>query len=271
MPAEPNIVEPLLRLGSFALALVTLVAAERLTPRRPQRLDRLLRWPGNLGIGMLNTFVVRLLLPASAVGFAVAVENRGLGLLNMSGTSPAIAAILAFLILDLAIYMQHRALHHFPLLWRMHRMHHVDADVDVTTALRFHPLEIAFSMLVKLSIIAVLGAPAGAVLAFEIILNVCAMFNHSNIHIPEWLDRPLRRLVVTPDMHRVHHSVLQSERDSNFGFNLSIWDRLLGTYTPEPAGGHLRMRLGLANYAARDGTRMHRMLTDPFSKPADNG
>ena len=265
MPESISLIEPLLRLGSFALALAVLAAGEALAPRRVLSIDRLIRWPGNLGVGMLNTFVIRLLLPASAVGFAAAMESADVGLLNISGTAPLIANVLAFVLLDLSIYLQHRALHHFPLLWRLHRMHHVDADVDVTTALRFHPLEIVLSMALKLIVIAALGAPAIAVLAFEVVLNVCAMFNHSNIALPLPLDRLLRQLVVTPDMHRIHHSVRRAETDSNFGFNLAVWDRLFGTYTDLPAAGHVEMITGLPGYAPAEGTRIHRMLTDPFA------
>ncbi|MEE4186802.1 MAG: sterol desaturase family protein [Gammaproteobacteria bacterium] len=264
MPETVSLFEPVLRLGSFALALAVLAAAEALAPRRRLTLDRLIRWPGNLGIGMLNTFVVRLLLPASAVGFAALLEQEQVGLFNISQTSPVVAGLLAFVALDFTIYLQHRALHHFPLLWRMHRMHHVDADVDVSTALRFHPIEIVFSLGVKLIAIALLGAPAAAVLAFEVVLNVCAMFNHSNIALPLGLDRALRLAVVTPDMHRIHHSVRRVETDSNFGFNLSVWDRLLGTYTDAPADGQEQMITGLPGYAPAEGTRIHRMLADPL-------
>lgn len=266
MPETVSLFEPLLRLGSFAVALAVLAAAERLAPRRRLGIDRLLRWPGNLGIGMLNTFIIRLLLPASAVGFAALLEQRDVGLFNLNPTPAVISVPLAFIALDLVIYLQHRALHQFPLLWRMHRMHHIDADVDVTTALRFHPVEIVFSMGVKLITIAALGAPAAAVLAFEVVLNVCAMFNHSNVALPLWLDSVLRRVIVTPDMHRIHHSVQRAETDSNFGFNLSVWDRLFATYTAMPADGQENMTTGLPGYTPAEGTRIHAMLADPLSR-----
>jgi sterol desaturase/sphingolipid hydroxylase (fatty acid hydroxylase superfamily) len=256
--------EPLIRLGGFAGVLLILFLAEALAPRRKLKLDRLIRWPGNLGIGLVNTLVVRLILPASAVGIAALAQQANIGLLNQSALPALPNLLLACIVLDAVIYVQHRAMHRFPLLWRLHRMHHVDTDIDVTTALRFHPLEIVLSMLIKIAAIVLLGAPPEAVLMFEVALNACAMFNHANLNLPQWLDGPLRLLIVTPDMHRIHHSVRQQETNSNYGFSVSLWDRLFGTYTAEPEGGQTGFTTGLPGYAAKDGARIDRMLVDPL-------
>ncbi|WIY27581.1 sterol desaturase family protein [Parasedimentitalea psychrophila] len=231
-------------LGLFALFAV----AEQLVPRRPRQQPRRRRWRTNLMITVVNTLTLRALaigLPLLAVGAAITAQSQGWGLFNMVELPPALEVVLAILILDLAIWLQHLITHKIPLLWRLHRVHHADRDMDVTTALRFHPVEIALSMLLKIGLIYGLGPSAVAVVLFEIMLNGTAMFNHSNLRLPLPLDRILRRLLVTPDMHRVHHSTLRAEHDSNYGFALSIWDHLFGTYIAQPAKGHNQMTVGL--------------------------
>ncbi|WP_303978578.1 sterol desaturase family protein [Dongia mobilis] len=256
--------EPQIRAGIFAGMLLVMMLWEVLAPRRPQVIPRRRRWPANLGIVILNAILLRLIFPIAAMGMAVAAEVHGWGLLNQFGTGPSIAIPLSVLLLDLAIYLQHRLFHAVPLLWRLHRMHHADLELDVTTGARFHPVEILLSMLIKIALVAALGAPAVAVLLFEILLNATAMFNHSNVAMPTLLDRLLRRVLVTPDMHRVHHSVVPAETDSNFGFNLSLWDRLLGTYRAEPAAGQLGMTIVLELFRDPQELRLDRMLLQPL-------
>jgi len=217
---------------------------------------------------VLNTALVRLFLPAAAVGFAVVSERRGWGLLNDLHVSPWTAVVTTVLVLDLAIYLQHVMFHSVPVLWRVHRMHHVDLDFDVTTGLRFHPIEIALSLLIKLGVVAALGASAVGVLIFEVLLNATSLFNHGNISIPPQIDRWLRWLVVTPDMHRVHHSNVVQETNSNFGFNLPWWDRLLGTYRAQPAAGHESMTIGIEQFRDLGELRLDHMLTHPLRAPS---
>lgn len=256
--------EPLIRLAAFAGVLLSMVLFELLAPRRPQEHPRRARWPGNLGIVALDTLLVRLMFPAAAVGVALLAERGGWGLLNVL-EPPAWAAITAsVLVLDLTIYFQHVLLHAVPALWRLHRMHHADLDFDVTTGVRFHPLEIVLSMVIKLGVVAALGAPAVAVLIFEVLLNASSMFNHGNVRIPGRLDAALRWLVVTPDMHRVHHSIVPRETNSNFGFNVPWWDRLFGTYRPQPAAGHEGMTIGIEQFRDARELQLHRMLAQPF-------
>jgi len=253
--------------------LVLIVLWERLTPRRPQSIKRLIRWPNNLGLVVLNTFVVRLLFPLAGVGMALLAQAKGWGLFNIV-PGPAWFAIPAgLLLLDLTIYGQHVAFHAVPLLWRLHRMHHADLEFDVTTGLRFHPGEIVVSMLVKLLAIVVLGALPIVVLAFEVVLNATSIFNHGNVRFPPRLDRVLRLLVVTPDMHRVHHSIDRRETDSNFGFNVPWWDRLFGTYRAQPALGHDRMTLGIDLFREERELWLDRMLLQPLRRdvPATSG
>ena len=252
------------RLLAFTGVLALLVAWELFAPRRPRTLGRPARWPGNLGVVAIDTALVRLLLPVSAVGLALVCEARGWGLLQVAGLPAWVTIILAFLALDLAIYLQHALFHAVPALWRLHRMHHADQDIDVTTGVRFHPVEILLSMGIKFAVIAALGAPAVAVLIFEVLLNATSMFNHSNVAMPTWLDRALRWIVVTPDMHRVHHSVVVRETDSNFGFNLPWWDRLFGTYRDQPEAGHADMTIGISQFRQVGEQRLDRMLTQPF-------
>jgi sterol desaturase/sphingolipid hydroxylase (fatty acid hydroxylase superfamily) len=262
----PN--ESIIRLAVFFGVLGIVAAWEALAPRRHRALGRPVRWPSNLAVVALNTALVRLLFPLTTVGFAALGEERGWGLLGRLDHPYWLAVVLAFLGLDLAIYLQHVLFHAVPVLWRLHRMHHADLDIDVTTGGRFHPIEILLSMAIKLAAIAALGAPALAVLAFEILLNATSMFNHGNIRMPLPVDRVLRWIVVTPDMHRVHHSVVPRETNSNFGFNMPWWDRLFGTYRAQPAAGHEGMTIGIRQFRASREQRLDRMLTQPFREAA---
>jgi sterol desaturase/sphingolipid hydroxylase (fatty acid hydroxylase superfamily) len=256
--------EPAIRIGAFAGVFALMALWELLAPRRALAIGRRRRWPSNLGIVALDTLLLRLLFPTAAVGTALLGEARGWGMLPGIGLSGWPAVAVAMVVLDLAVYLQHVLFHAVPALWRLHRMHHADLDFDVTTGNRFHPIEILLSMAWKLAIVVALGAPAAAVLGFEVLLNATAMFNHGNVRMPERLDRWLRCLVVTPDMHRVHHSIVPAETDSNFGFNLPWWDRLLGTYRPAPAAGHERMTIGLEQFRDPGELRLDRMLLQPF-------
>jgi sterol desaturase/sphingolipid hydroxylase (fatty acid hydroxylase superfamily) len=256
--------ETTIRLGIFAGVLLGVALWEVLAPRRKLSLPRLARWPGNLGLVALNTLVLRFAFPFAAVATAwVAVEN-GWGLFNVYGLPGWLAVGLAVLLLDLTIYIQHVMVHAIPLFWRLHRLHHADLDYDVTTGARFHPLEIILSMAIKIGAIILLGAPALAVLIFEVLLNATAMFNHGNIRLPRRLDRVLRWIVVTPDMHRVHHSVHPRETNSNFGFNLPWWDRLFGTYRAQPEAGHDGMTLGIEQFRDRKYARLGWLLIQPL-------
>jgi sterol desaturase/sphingolipid hydroxylase (fatty acid hydroxylase superfamily) len=256
--------ETAIRLGCFSLVLLLMILWEWRRPRRTLSLPRGRRWPANLGIIAVDSVVVRLAFPVLAVGMAGLAADQGWGLFNQLNAPFWLAFIASLLLLDLAIYTQHVIFHRVPWLWRLHRMHHTDLDFDVTTALRFHPLEIVLSMLIKLAVVVALGAPAVAVMLFEVILNATAMFNHGNVRLPLWLDRRLRWMVVTPDMHRVHHSVRVEETDSNFGFNLPWWDRLFGTYRDQPRAGHTGMTIGLEYFRDRRATALTQLLLQPF-------
>ena len=258
--------EPTIRLSFFLGVFIVIALWEAAAPCRPRSLGRLMRWPSNLGIVALNTVVIRLLFPVAAVGLAVQVSGAGWGLLNQVDLPLWLEVILAVVLLDAAIYLQHVMFHAVPALWRLHRMHHADLDYDTTTGLRFHPIEIALSVGIKVAAIVLLGAPAMAVLVFEVVLNATAMFNHANVRLPTGLDRVLRLVVVTPDMHRVHHSVVTAETDSNFGFNLPWWDRLMGTYRAQPAAGHQGMTIGLEIFRDPGELRLVRLLTQPFRR-----
>jgi sterol desaturase/sphingolipid hydroxylase (fatty acid hydroxylase superfamily) len=258
--------EPLIRLGCFAGVLAALALWEALAPRRRQEIGRARRWPNNLGVIAVDTIVLRIFFPTAAVGFALLGEERGWGLLN-NLTWPAWAkVVVAIVVLDLVIYLQHVLFHSVPALWRLHRMHHADLEFDVTTGVRFHPVEIVISMIIKIGTVTALGAPALGVLAFEVILNATSMFSHSNVRLPERLDGAVRWFLVTPDMHRVHHSIERREADSNFGFNLSWWDRLFGTYRPEPEAGQEGMTLGIPQFREVRELRLDRMLLQPLRK-----
>lgn len=256
--------EPVIRLSFFGAMLITMAVFEALWPRRARNHSRWLRWPNNLGITFLNTMLARILFPVSAVAFALSLETRGIGLLAWSGLPAPLALVLGVILLDLAIYAQHVVLHLVPALWRLHRMHHADLDFDVTTGSRFHPLEILLSMLFKLAMVTVLGAPALAVLIFEVLLNATSIFNHSNLAIPLAMDRALRLVLVTPDMHRVHHSINIRETNSNYGFNLPWWDRLFGTYRDQPEQGHQAMQIGIEQFRAPRELWLDRLLTQPL-------
>ena len=260
---DPNS-ELLIRLGAAVAIFGPLALWELLAPRRAAAVGRARRWPSNLAIVVLDALLVRLLIPAAAVGVAVIAAQRGWGLLNIAPWPPLLEGLIGFVALDLAIYGQHVAFHKVPLLWRLHRMHHADLDIDVTTGLRFHPIEILLSMLLKMAVVVLIGIPATAVIVFEVVLNATSMFNHSNAAMPAWLDRIVRLLVVTPDMHRVHHSVLRRETDSNFGFNLPWWDRLFRTYRGVPEAGHDGMTVGLPIFRDPKELRLDRLLSQPF-------
>ena len=260
-----------IRLAAFAGVFSVMALWELLAPRRPLAVGRASRWPSNLGILVADVLVVRLLLPTAAAGVALVAAERGFGLFHVIGLPFWLAAPIGFLALDLVIYGQHVMFHHVPWLWRLHRMHHADLDIDVTTGVRFHPVEILLSLVIKIATVALLGIPAAAVVCFEVVLNATSMFNHANASLPAWLDRVARLMLVTPDMHRVHHSVLRQETDSNFGFNLPWWDRLFGTYRAEPRAGHDGMTIGLPVFRDPGELRLDRLLTQPFRAPAEGG
>lgn len=240
--------EPLIRLASFFGIFVLMAVWELMAPRRPLTAPRVRRWPINLSIVVLNTLTVRLLFSATAVGMAALAAQNQWGVLNLVGWPTWVTVAAALVAMDFTLYLQHVVFHAVPALWRLHMMHHADLDVDVTTGARFHPIEIVLSMLIKLAAVPLIGAPPAAVLIFEVVLNATSMFNHSNVRMPETLDRLLRWIVVTPDMHRIHHSVVRDETNSNFGFSLPWWDRLLGTYRPEPTKSQVEMPLGLEQF-----------------------
>jgi sterol desaturase/sphingolipid hydroxylase (fatty acid hydroxylase superfamily) len=256
--------EPLIRLVCFVGVLVVMMVGEVFAPRRPLTVSKTVRWIHNLSLGVLDTVLLRILFPVAAVDMAVIVQTHGWGLFNQWAVPDWIAITGSMLALDFIIYLQHRAFHAIPICWRFHRVHHVDLDLDVTSGVRFHPVEILVSMGIKMLTVSGLGAPPIAVVAFEILLNATALFNHSNLNISVPLDRVLRQCVVTPDMHRVHHSMLVDETNHNFSFNLPWWDKLLGTYCAQPAAGHHLMTLGLADLRDESLERLPQMLALPF-------
>ncbi|MBT4836198.1 MAG: sterol desaturase family protein [Methylococcales bacterium] len=240
--------ETTIRLAFFIGVFMIVALWEIASPRRTLTESKIVRWFSNLSIVALNTVIVRLLFPAAAVGVSAYVSTHQWGLLNYYNLSTPVAIILAVIALDFIIYLQHVLVHAVPGLWNLHRVHHADLDYDVTTGSRFHPIEIIISMLIKFASIVVLGAPVVAVIIFEVILNACAMFNHGNIYLPQKIDNILRLFIVTPDMHRVHHSNLADETNSNFGFNLPWWDRLFGTYKAQPDKGHIDTTIGITTF-----------------------
>ena len=258
----------LIRLLAFAAVFLLMAAIELIRPKRRLSVSKPRRWLTNLGIAGVDTLVLRLMaalaVPVAAVAAAFFAKERGLGLLNQVEWPYWVKLVIALLALDLAIWFQHLVSHKVPVFWRLHQVHHADRDIDVTTAVRFHPVEIALSMLWKIVVVIPLGASPFAVFLFEVILNACAMFNHANIALPAWLDRVLRLFIVTPDMHRVHHSVLYREHDRNYGFNLSLWDRLFRTYLAQPEAGHQGMTIGLPPYQSEAPTRFGWSLWLPF-------
>jgi sterol desaturase/sphingolipid hydroxylase (fatty acid hydroxylase superfamily) len=253
-----------IRLLFFAGILIIMAVWEILAPRRPLNTSKKLRWYSNLGLVFIDTLVLRLLLPIQAVGMALLAQNRGWGLLNNVAFPDWLKIAMGVFALDFMIYLQHALFHFIPLFWRLHRVHHTDLDFDVTTGIRFHPIEILLSMGIKMMAVITLGLSPLAVVLFEILLNATSMFNHGNVRLPVSIDRVLRLLVVTPEMHRVHHSVLIKEFNSNFGFNLPWWDRILGTYRAQPEAGHEAMTIGLAQFRKPNGLTLLRLLILPF-------
>jgi len=237
-----------IRLGFFFGTFMLMGLWEVLSPRRELLIKKSVRWLNNISLLVLNIIVIRLIFPTATIGMVIFVNNQGWGLFNYFNTPFWITTVASIVLLDLVVYLQHVMVHAVPLFWRLHRLHHTDQDYDITTGTRFHPIEILLSMLVKFGVIIILGPSILAVIIFEIFLNVMAMFNHSNINIPIKIDAFIRLFVVTPDMHRVHHSVEVDETNSNYGFNISLWDRLFGTYLAQPKAGHIKMKIGLNGF-----------------------
>lgn len=258
--------EAAIRACFFLLIFAAVAFAEFRIPRRRRTADKAGRWRVNLALTLIDAALVPPLFPILPMGIALICAARGWGFMNQLPVPFWAAVVAGVLLLDLVIYLQHVLFHMLPLFWRLHGMHHTDLDIDVTTGLRFHPLEIVLSMLIKLGMVAALGVPALAVLIFEILLNGTSLFNHGNIHLRLSLDRLLRLVVVTPDMHRVHHSVVARETNSNFGFNLPWWDRLFGTYRPQPAAGHEQMTIGLSGFRDEKALTLRAMLILPFRR-----
>lgn len=258
--------EPFIRLSAFSGGFILFALWEVLHARRNRSIGRKHRWPGNLGITLLNTLVLRLLFSTAAVGTAAAVYGAGYGALAVYHLPYWLKIVGTVLFLDFTVYIQHVMFHTLPLLRRIHRMHHIEQELDVTTGLRFHPFEMVLSTFLKMGAVAALGAPPLGVVLFEVILNFTSMFNHSNIYFHPRVDAVLRLIVVTPDMHRVHHSVYQDERNSNYGFSIPWWDRLLGTYRAQPRGGHLEMTLGYPGFLGRRNTAFYHLLVHPFER-----
>ena len=256
--------EPALRLGCFLAVFAVMAAWEIASPRR-SALVRFPRWLHNGSVAVLNTALLRLVFPSVAIGAAYLAQARGWGLLNHPAIPFGFAFAAAIIALDLAVYLQHVMFHAVPALWRLHTVHHADLDFDVTTGIRFHPAEILLSMVIKLAVVVLLGPPVVSVLAFEVLLSTTSLFNHANAHLPDRLDRILRWLVVTPDMHRVHHSAVPVETNSNFGFNLPWWDRLLGTYRDQPAAGHESMAIGVRQLRDPKRQSLPWLLVLPFT------
>ena len=257
--------EQTIRLSFFFGVLVFVAAWEMIAPRRVLTDNKKRRWFTNLSLVVINTAVVRFSLPILPIGMAYMAQERGWGILNMINLPDWIRIILAVMVLDFIIYIQHLLFHFLPILWRLHKMHHTDLDLDVTSGNRFHPIEIVISIGIKLIAVTLIGPPALAVVVFEVILNAIAQFNHGNILLPEAADRWLRLIVVTPDMHRVHHSVIPRETNSNFGFNLPWWDRLCGTYRPQPELGHTGMSIGLKEFRDPEKLSLYRLIILPFA------
>jgi sterol desaturase/sphingolipid hydroxylase (fatty acid hydroxylase superfamily) len=257
--------EVAIRLSFFLGVFAVMAVWEFVAPRRALTVSKVVRWANNLGLVFLNSFIVRFLFPAAAVGMAALASEQGWGILNYYEVPFLFAVIVSVVTMDFVIYLQHVMVHAVPALWRLHRVHHADPDFDVTTGSRFHPIEIILSMLIKFAVITVLGPPVVAVVIFEVLLNATAMFNHSNVRLNIAFDKFLRLIVVTPDMHRVHHSVEDDEANNNFGFSLPWWDRLFGTYKDQPRGGHENMTIGIHDYSeAKQVSWLPGMLWLPF-------
>ena len=255
--------EVALRLGCFLGVMLIVLGCERASPRRLITASRR-RWFANLGLIVIDTAILRLMLPAAMVGAALFAAERGWGLFNQIAAPLWLATAAVIVILDLGVWTQHLAMHKIEPLWRLHRVHHTDTEVDVTTGVRFHPFEILLSSAYKAALVIVLGAPPIAVIAFEVILSASSLFSHGNIRLPRGVDRLLRWAVVTPDMHRVHHSIVRAESDSNYGFNLALWDRVFGTYRPRPAAGHEGMTIGLPTFRRPSEQRLSQLLLQPL-------
>ncbi len=255
-----------IRVAIFAAVFLLMAVWEMWAPKRPLLLPKGRRWASNLGLIGLDAMAVRWLAPFPILWLAHHVETQRIGLINQFALPPWAAVCLTIIALDLVIYLQHVLFHFLPILWRLHQVHHADRDIDVTTGLRFHPLEILLSLGIKMGAVYLLGAPVLAVVGFEVLLNATAMFNHSNVRLPAGLDAVLRYFLVTPDMHRVHHSFIVEETNSNFGFNLPIWDRLCGTYQAQPKEGHSRMQIGLREYRDAKVANLWWMLSAPLRK-----
>lgn len=266
MGADTNSIssETLARLGFFAAIFFVVAQIENIAPRRILLKSRFKRWISNLGMQIIDVALLLLIFPLFPVGLAVLCEQRGWGLLNYFHIMRPAALIIGVLVLDFVIYLQHRLFHIVPVLWRVHKVHHTDEDIDVTTALRFHPIEIILSLLIKFAAVAAIGAPPLSVLIFEVLLNGASIFNHGNIKIPLSFDRVIRLILVTPDMHRVHHSVIARETNSNYGFSFSWWDKIFGTYNAQPREGHEKMKIGLNGYHDDRSMQLSALLMMPF-------
>jgi sterol desaturase/sphingolipid hydroxylase (fatty acid hydroxylase superfamily) len=256
--------EIVIRLGFFLGILILMGLWEMVSPRRLLSTSKRARWFCNLGLLIIDAVVLRVVLPVAAVGVAIFVEDRSWGILNNIALPYWMAILFGVIGLDFVIYLQHAMFHAIPALWRLHMMHHTDLDFDVTTGVRFHPIEILLSMVIKIAAVMVMGASATAVLIFEVLLNATSLFNHGNVRLPSHVDWVLRLFVVTPEMHRVHHSVVIRETNSNFGFNLPWWDRLLGTYRDQPAAGHEGMTIGLSHFRDPNALTLPFLLILPF-------
>jgi sterol desaturase/sphingolipid hydroxylase (fatty acid hydroxylase superfamily) len=260
--------EATVRLSVFLGVFAGMAALELVAEKRPRRATRWVRWRTNLALMVVNTALLRVLFPTAAVGMALFAEARGWGLLAQVGWPAWAEVAAAVVLLDLAIYVQHVIFHALPLLWRLHQVHHAEVDLDVTSGTRFHPIEMVLSMGIKLGVVAFLGAPAVAVVIFETVLNGMAMFNHSNVRLPGWLDGALRWVVVTPDVHRVHHSIVVAESNTNFGFNLSLWDRLFGTFRDAAERGEAGLVLGVSEHVDQTRQGLWWLLALPFTSAA---
>lgn len=264
MPDAWSAYEPYIRFGASLGVLAAVALWELALPRRPQMHGRWRRWPSNLGIVAVDALLLRIALPLAAVGVATIGQSAGWGLLSLVALPAWAEVLLAVLALDLAIYFQHVLFHYVPALWRLHRMHHADLEFDATTGLRFHPIEILLSMAIKMAVVAGIGAPVLSVVIFEVLLNASSLFNHANARLAPAVDRLLRWVLVTPDVHRVHHSVVPGETNSNFGFSVTWWDRIFGTYRAQPAAGHDGMTIGLPIFRDARELRLDKLLTQPF-------
>lgn len=257
--------EAIIRLTIFLSVLALMVGWEVASPKRQPRYNRWQRWPANLGIVVVDTLLTRLLVPAGVVGSALWAQQQGVGLFNVVSAPLWVAVLVSFIALDIAIYWQHRAFHRIPVLWRLHRVHHADPDFDVTTGLRFHPIEILLSLGIKATAAVALGAPVIAIIIFEVVLNACSLFNHGNVALPPKLEAAVRKVLITQELHRIHHSSVKQETNSNYGFSVSWWDHLFNSYTAKPQAGSDNVDIGLSEY--RDAsltTRLWGLLRIPF-------